>query len=164
MKPLYKFMKSFRATALFLIASTLISGHAFCQTSTMTAPTVAGTVSSLVARLTKLLTLNTAQATQATSLFTTEITAIQTAETNIATARTALATAAEANSATGIAAAAATIGTQVTAEELARGTGEAAFYAILTSAQQAIYKELLAAGLDCGAGLGIAGGGPGGRH
>ena len=111
-------------------------------------PTIADTVTARVARLTKLLSLTTAQATSATSLFTTEETAISTIRTNLVTARTALTTAVEANSATGITTAANQIGTLTASEELARGTAEAAFYALLTSDQQTKYKALLEGGID----------------
>jgi hypothetical protein len=151
--------KLIRASVLIAAAATLLPAQ-----TTATAPTVAEIVAARVARLTKLLTLTTAQATQATSLFTTEVTAEQTIDTNLATARTALTTAIEANSATGITAAATTIGNLTMQRAVADGTAEAAFYAILTTAQQTIYQELLAAGLqDCGPGS-DGRGGPGGGH
>lgn len=120
--------------------------------SSATAPTVADIVAGRVARLTKLLSLTTAQATSASSLFTTEETALATIRTNLATAHTALTTAVEANSATGITTAANQIGTLAAGAEQAEGTAEAAFYALLTTDQQTKYKELLAAGLDGGGG------------
>ncbi|MES1256880.1 MAG: hypothetical protein ABUS51_00560 [Acidobacteriota bacterium] len=110
------------------------------------APTIAEIVAARVARLTKLLTLTTAQATQATSLFTTEETALEMLETSEETARTALTTAVESNN--GVSAAVTQLGAVATQELLAKATANAEFYAMLTPAQQAIEKELLAAGLD----------------
>ena len=148
--------KSFRAAALIVAAASVLSA----QFSTGgTAPTIADIVAARVARLTKLLTLTTAQAASATSLFTTEETALSTIRTSLAAARTALTTAVEANS--GISAAATAIGNLVTQQELAEGTAEGMFYAELTTDQQTKYKELLAAGLDNGGGPG-GHGGPGG--
>jgi hypothetical protein len=89
------------------------------------------------------------------------VTAEQTIQTNLETAQTALTAAIEANSATAITTAATTIGTLTMQHALADATAEAGFYAILTTAQQTIYKELLAAGLE-GGGPGGPGGGPGG--
>ena len=155
--------KLFRAATLcfaLCAATSLLSAQ-----TTTSAPTVADQVTALVARLTKLLSLTPAQAVSATSIFTTELTATTTIGTNLATAQTALTTAAEANSATGITAAATTIGTLNMQQAQAHGTADAAFYVILTTAQQTIYQELLAAGLNCTGGGGPAGGpGGGGRQ
>jgi hypothetical protein len=122
-------------------------------------PPVADRVASRVARLTKLLTLTTAQATNATSLFTVAETAEDTIRTNLATAQTARITAVEANSAAGITAAANQIGTLTASEVQTRSTADAAFYATLTATQQTLYKELQDAGLN---GPGPGGHGPGG--
>ena len=61
-----------------------------------------------------------------------------------------------------MAAAVAAVSTIEMQELLAKSTADAAFYAILTTAQQAIDKELLASGLD-GPGGG-PGPGQGGHH
>ena len=123
-------------------------------------------VANQVAHLTKLLTLTTAQAAQATSLFTTEETTISTLRTSLQTAQTALKTAVEANSASGITAAATQIGTLDTQVVEARATADAAFYAMLTTAQQTIYNELPQGGPGFGppGGPGRTGRGPGGPH
>jgi hypothetical protein len=120
----------------------------FMTAAAPTSPTAADLVAERVARLTKLLSLTTGQANTATSLFTTEETAVATIRTSLATARTALTTAVEANSTSGIAAAANQIGTLTAGEIQAEGAAEAGFYAVLTTDQQTKYKELLAAGLD----------------
>lgn len=133
----------------------------FALADSSTPPTIADIVANRVTRLTKLLTLTTAQATSATALFTTEETALATIRTNLATAQTALTTAVEANSTTGIATAANQIGTLTASEELAEATAEAGFYVLLTTDQQTKYKELLSAGLDQpGDGGGAGHGGP----
>jgi Spy/CpxP family protein refolding chaperone len=159
--------KFLRAAALIAVSFSLLPAHSYlaAQTTTTT-PTVADTVTAQVARLTKLLTLTTAQANQATSLFTTEVTALNTISASVTTAQTALTTAVEANSTSGITAAANSLGTLAAQRAQAEGTAQAAFYAILTTAQQTVYKELLAAGLDCAGGSGGPGGpgGPGGGH
>ncbi|HWE52771.1 MAG TPA: hypothetical protein VG273_23460 [Bryobacteraceae bacterium] len=129
-----------------LVLATL-SSQLFGQTTTNT-PTIAEIVAARVARLTKLLTLTTAQAATATSLFTIEETAVEPLKTSLVTAQTALTTAIEANSATGVTAAIATI-TSLEGQILqAEATASAGFYAVLTTAQQTIDQELLAGGLD----------------
>ena len=115
-------------------------------------------VANQVAHLTKLLTLTTAQAAQATSLFTTEETTISGLRTSPTDRAGRSETAVQANSASGIAAAAAEIGALDTQVVTARATADAAFYAMLTSAQQTIYNELPGGG----PGFGPPGGGPGG--
>ena len=145
-----------------VLAITALSLPVFGQTTTTT-PTIADIVAARVARLTKLLTLTTAQAATATALFTTEETAVEPLQTSLTTAQTALTTAIEANSATGIASTIATI-TSLEGQILqAEATASAGFYAILTTAQQTIDQELLAGGLDayCDPVLGAGGGGPG---
>jgi hypothetical protein len=75
------------------------------------------------------------------------------------TAQTALQTAITSNS--GIAAAAAAIGSLTTQQVTADATADAAFYEILTSTQQAKYTTLQPLGLGVGGGPG-GHGGPGG--
>jgi hypothetical protein len=150
-----KMKKSLGYPVLIAVAASLLSA----QTSTSgNTPTVAETVTALVAHLTKLLTLTTAQAATATTIFTTEYTALATIDSNLTTARATLLTAVEANSTT-IAADAATIGTLVGQQEQAEATAQAAFYVQLTLAQQTQYKEILASGL-VSASNNYPGGGP----
>ena len=129
----------FATGALIAVAGTVI---VMAQSTTTTAPTVAQQVAQRVAQLTTLLDLTSGQQTSATTIFTTEQTALDTIQTNEQTAQTALQTAITGNSLTGINSAAATIGTLATQQAEAIGTGEAAFYLILTSAQQAKYHIL----------------------
>lgn len=142
---------------------------AFAQSSTTTPtpPTPAEEATQLVNRLTTLLDLTTLQQTAATTIFTTEFTALETIQTSLTTAQTAFTTAVEGNSLSGITAAAQQIGTLTQQQVMAEGTADAAFYAQLTSTQQTKYQTLNVAGL-CGPGPGgtnnapVAGLGPGG--
>jgi hypothetical protein len=143
-----------RMMPMFAMAATFLSAQS------STTETTAEIVAERVARLTKILTLSTAQQTQATAIFTTEVNVVTTIKTSLATARTALVTAVEANNTAGITTAATTIGTLTTQEEQAEGTAEAAFYVILTADQKTIYQQLLAGGLDA-AGSHYPGGGHG---
>jgi Spy/CpxP family protein refolding chaperone len=115
---------------------------AIAQSTSGTAPTTAQIVSNLVARLTKLLDLTSAQQTQATTIFTTEQTALATLRTSIQTARTALQTAIKSNDTATIGTESTQIGTLTGQEVLAQGTADAAFYAILTADQQSKYDTL----------------------
>jgi hypothetical protein len=152
--------KLFAVAALIPAAASILSA----QSSTTSAPTVAEIVAARVARLTKLLTLSTSQAATATSLFTVEVTAEQTIRTNLDAAHTALTTAIEANNSAGISTAAAMIGNLSAQEVLADATAQAGFYAILTSAQQAIYQAFVSGGPGGPGGFGGTGPGPGGPH
>ena len=110
-----------------------------------------------IARLTTLLTLTAAQQTQATSIFTAAQTTITTLRTSLSAARTALQTAVRANDATTITAQSTQIGTLTGQQVAAEASAEAAFYALLTPAQQTIYNELRSGGF----GRGLSGpGGP----
>jgi len=91
-----------------------------------------------VARLTTLLTLSAGQQAEATRIFTTEQTAVSGLGASMKTARTAV----QSNDLADINTAAATIGTLTTTETAAHATANAAFYAQLTPAQQAQYKQL----------------------
>ncbi len=146
-----------RATAFAAVSAAFLTG-AFLNAQP-SPPSIADMVANQVAHLTKLLTLTTAQVAQATSIFTTEETAISALQTSQQTAQAALKTAVQANSASGIAAAAAQIGALDTQMVTARATADAQFYAMLSSAQQTVYNELPGGG---GPGFGPPGGGPGG--
>jgi len=105
-------------------------------------PTAAQMVAQRVAHLTTLLSLNSDQQAKATTLFTTEETALSAIHGSMRTARTALNAAVEANDANGIASAAAEIGTLTTQEVQGQATADAAFYAILSNDQQTKYKAM----------------------
>lgn len=152
----------FRTLALTAITAAILPA----QTTPPQPPSIADIVAHQVAHLTNLLTLTTAQAATATSLFTTEETTISTLRTSLQTAQAALKTAVEANSAAGITAAATQIGALDTQIIEARATADAAFYAMLSTTQQTIYNELPQGGPGFGppGGPGGPGRGPGGPH
>jgi len=125
-----------------------------------TPPTPTQQVANRVARLTTLLMLTSAQQAEATTIFTTEQTAVASVASGMHTARTALQTAVQGNDSAGISIAAGTIGTLTTTEVTAQATANAAFWAILTPTQQTQYKTLGGTG-----GYGGGGGfGPRGRR
>src|SRR5580693_411067 len=117
-------------------------------------------VANKVARLTTILTLTAAQQAQATTIFTTEQTALSTVGASMKTARTTLQTDVQSNNAAGISAQASQIGALTTQEVEATATANAAFYAILTSEQQTKYNTLGGPG----GGIGRGGFGPRGRR
>jgi len=133
---------------------TLAAPFVFAQ-KPHTPPTPAQMVANKVARLTALLTLSTAQQAQATTIFTTEQSALATVASSMKTARTTLQTDVEANNTSGISAQASQIGTLTTQEVEATATANAAFWAILTSEQQTKYKA--AGGHGGGGGFGPRG-------
>jgi Spy/CpxP family protein refolding chaperone len=109
-----------------------------------------------VERLTTLLNLTTAQASQATTIFSNAATATATLQTNLHTDRTALQAAVKSNSAATIDQLSTAIGTVEGQILAAQSKADAAFYAILTSDQQTKLDSLH------GFGRGGFGPGPGG--
>jgi Spy/CpxP family protein refolding chaperone len=103
-------------------------------------PTTAQIVANMVTHFTTLLDVTSAQQAQATTIFTTQQTALQALQTPMQIAQAALQTAVKSN--TGLSAAAAQIGSLTAQQVLAQATGDAAFYAILTPDQQTKYTEL----------------------
>ena len=134
---------------------------AHAQTATPTPPTTAQMVSNQVSRLTKLLDLTSTQQASATTIFTTEQTALAALRTSMQSAQTALQTAITGSDAATIATDAAQIGTLTGEQVLAQATASAAFYAILTADQQSKFETLGPLGGGPG-GFGGPGGGPGG--
>jgi Spy/CpxP family protein refolding chaperone len=122
-----------------------------------TPPTPAQQAAHEVARLTKELTLTSAQQSQATTIFTNQDTALASVRSSLGTARKALETAVEANDSASIASTAAQIGTLTTQEVQTTASANAAFYAILTAEQQTIYKALPHGGFGFGRGPGPGG-------
>lgn len=152
----------FRGVALTAIAAAFLAAQ---TTTPPSPPSIATIVANEVAHLTKLLTLTSDQAAEATTIFTTEQTALAGLRTSLQTAQASLKTAVQGNSPTGITAAATQIGGLDMQMIEARATADAAFYAILTSAQQTIYNELPQGGPGNGPpggpGRGPGPGGPG---
>ena len=136
----------------------LLAGAALAQTpfGVMTSnapPDPATMVANQVTRLTALLSLTTAQAAQATTIFTNAQTAITPLQTKLSTDYTSMQTAVKGNVTATINSLSTDIGT-VTGEIVAiQNLADAAFYAILTAAQQTIFNS--------GGGYGPGPGGPG---
>jgi Spy/CpxP family protein refolding chaperone len=116
-------------------------------------------VASIVAHFTTLLDLTSGQQAVATTIFTTQQTALQALVAPMQAAQTALQTAVTSN--TGLSAAATQIGSLTAQQVLAQATGDAAFYAILTADQKTKYTELNQPAPG-GPGQGPGTGGPGG--
>jgi hypothetical protein len=125
--------------------------------TTHTAPDPATVVADQVARLTRLLTLTTAQAAQATTIFTNALAAVTPLETSLDADYTSIEAAVKNNAAATIDSVSASIGTLTGQIVDIQNKADAAFYAILTSAQQTIFNSR--GGL--GGGGGFRRGGPG---
>ena len=127
-----------------------------------TPPSPEKMVSRRVSHLATLLSLTTAQQTDASTIFTSAQTALTTARDNMRTARTALHAAVQKNDITGINAAATSIGTLTTQEVEVQAKADASFYALLTPDQKTKFDELGAQGGGRGGFGGPSGpGGPG---
>ncbi len=130
------------------------------QGNTNTTATTPPGVERRVAYLTALLGLSTAQANQATTIFTNAQTAAAALRTNMQTARQALRTAVTANNTAAIDQASGQIGTLTGQMTAIQSHAEASFYALLTPDQQAKYKKTGGRGFGMGRGMGM-GAGPG---
>ncbi len=119
-----------------------------------TPPDPATMVQMKVTHLTAALTLNTAQQSQASTIFTNAGAASQTVHTNLETNREALAAAIKANNSTSIDQLAVSIGTLQGQLTSINAKAEAAFRALLTADQQTAYDSMPH-------GPGGPGGGPG---
>jgi len=116
--------------------------HGGGGTGSANPPDVATIVARQVNVLTRLLTLTTGQATQATTIFTTELNAITPIDTQITTARTALDAAIKSNTTATINTQAAAIGTLQGQIIAIRAKADAAFYLLLTTDQQTKLNSL----------------------
>jgi Spy/CpxP family protein refolding chaperone len=142
--------------------SIFLSGMMFAQAPSGppatggTAPDPATRIADQVSRLTTLLDLTPAQATQETSILTAAQSATSSLQTTLDTDRTSLQTAIQSNTTATIEQLSAAIGT-ISGQILAiRSKADAAFYALLTAAQQAKLATIGGPG-----GLGGGRGGPG---
>ncbi len=150
----------------FLGASVFATSFLFAQGTgtgtpgggTHTPPNPATMAQRQVARLTTLLTLTAAQQTQATTLFTSSLTADQATRTSMMTARQALNAAVKNNDAGGIEQAATMLGTLTAQQTTSDSKAQAAFLQLLTPDQLTKYNTLHGFG---GMGGGPFGGGPG---
>jgi hypothetical protein len=141
------------------VLAAVLTGTLFAQPQFGEPRDPAAMVQNRVTRLTALLGLSTTQVTQATTIFTDAQTAITPLHTTLSGYRTSMQAAVKSNSTTTIDQLAASIGVTTGQIAAVQNKAEAAFYAILTAAQQ---TTLGAAG---GGGFGGRGGGrpgPGG--
>jgi len=133
----------------------LVAGALFAQSQFGGPRDPAAMIENRVAHLTALLTLTPSQVTQATTIFTNAQTASSTLQTTLNADRTSMQAAVKTNSTSTIDQLASSIGTLTGQITAIQNKAEAAFYAILTPAQQ---TALGAAG---GGGFGGGRGGPG---
>jgi Spy/CpxP family protein refolding chaperone len=122
-----------------------LAPFAFAQRN-QSPPNPARQVANKVARLTALLTLTPAQQSSATTIFTTEQSALSPIAASMKAARTALKTAVLGNDTVGISNQSTAIGSLTAQEVQAQSTANADFYGILTVPQQTQYNKLGAFG------------------
>jgi hypothetical protein len=140
-----------------LLTAAVTAQTPFGVLTTPTAPDPATVVADQVARLTRLLTLTTAQAAQATTIFTNALAAVTPLETSLNADYTSVETAIKSNATSTIDSLSASIGTLTSQIVDIQNKADAAFYAILTSAQQTTLNS--SSGLGGHGGFGH--GGPG---
>jgi Spy/CpxP family protein refolding chaperone len=145
---------SLKQTFKYITFGVICAGLALAQ---HTPPDPAAIVQRQVQHLTQTLSLNSAQAAQASTIFTTAQSANQSVMTSLRQAHTALATAIKSNDLTSIASLSMQIGTLTGQMTANTAKGDAAFYGILTPDQQAKYNPTGGFG-------GRAFAGPGGFH
>ena len=150
-----------RMTAIAaMLAATVLAQRPFGVMTGSTPPDPATIVANRVARLTKLLTLNSSQATQATTIFTNSLSLVTPIETSLRAGRQSLQTAVKANDEATIESVSTNIGV-LTGQILAiQNKADAAFYAILNTTQQ----NTLSQSRGFGRGFGREGGGPAAGH
>jgi hypothetical protein len=134
------------------IAILLLASACFAQ-STHTPPTPASIAQRRVEHLTKVLSLSASQQQQALTIFTNAATADATVQANLKTERQSLTAAEQSNSSTNLQTAAMQIGTLTGQLVLNEASANAAFYQILTPAQQTQYTNLQSHGGGFGAGF-----------
>ena len=142
-----------------VLTATALAQRPFGVLTGSTAPDPATIVANQVARLTNLLTLTTAQQAQATTIFTSALTAITPLQTSLATAQQSLPAAVKSNATATIDQLATTIGSLQGQILSIQNKADAVFYAILTSDQQTKLGQTNFPG--GGPGFGPGPGGPG---
>jgi Spy/CpxP family protein refolding chaperone len=140
------------AVGVLLTATTMAQRGFGPRASGGSPPDPATIVQNQVARLTTLLSLTPAQASQATTIFTNAATAISTLQTTLSTDRDSLQTAIKGNATANIDQLSATIGTLTGQITSVQSKADAAFYAILTTDQQAKLDQLGGFGFGPGRG------------
>jgi Spy/CpxP family protein refolding chaperone len=146
---------TFKMLGLATVLAATLSAQRFGPRGGGTPPDAATMVQNQVARLTTLLSLTTAQAAQATTIFTNAQTAITPLRTNLSTDHDSLQTAVKSNATSTIDTVAANIGLLTGQIQAIQSKANAAFYAILTADQQAKFDQI---------GVGGFGPGPRGPH
>jgi hypothetical protein len=142
-----------------MLAATVLAQRPFGVMTGSTPPDPATIVANKVARLTKLLTLNASQASQATTIFTNSLSLVTPLETSLRADRQSLQTAVKANDDATIESVSTNIGV-LTGQILAvQNKADAAFYAILNTTQQNTLNQ----SHGFGRGFGREGGGPAGH-
>jgi hypothetical protein len=119
-----------------VLGATLLAQRPFGVMTGSTPPDPAAIVARKVERLTKLLTLNTTQASEATTLFTNALSAVTPIETSLRADRQSLQTAVKANDAATIESLSTNIGLLTGQILTIQNKADAVFYASLTPAQQ----------------------------
>jgi Spy/CpxP family protein refolding chaperone len=119
-----------------VLSATLLAQRPFGVMTGSTPPDPATIVARKVDRLTKLLTLNTSQATEATTIFTNALSAVTPIETSLRADRQSLQTAVKANDAATIESLSTNIGLLTGQILTIQNKADAVFYASLTPAQQ----------------------------
>jgi Spy/CpxP family protein refolding chaperone len=155
MKTTFKMM----AAGVLLAAAAAVAQRPFGVMTSSTPPDPATMVANQVTRLTTLLSLTSSQAGQATTIFTNAATAITPLQTSLNADWTSMQAAVQSDSTTTIDSLSASIGILTGQITDTQNKADAAFYAILTSAQQ---TTLNSSGGMGGPGHGPGPGGPGG--
>jgi hypothetical protein len=119
-----------------VLAATVFAQRPFGVMTSATPPDPATIVANKVERLTKLLTLNTSQASQATTIFTNALSLVTPIETSLRTDRQSLQTAVKANDVASIESLSTNIGSLTGQILTIQNKADAAFYAILSTTQQ----------------------------
>lgn len=153
---------STRLAALALLSVTaMLAQRPFGPRAQGTPPDPATMVQNQVARLTTMLNLTSAQVSTATSIFTAAQTTVTPLQTTLNTTRQSLEAAVKTNATANIEQLSATVGSLTGQITAAQSKAHAAFYAILTTDQQATLNQH--GGLGGPGGMGRRGGfGPGG--
>ena len=140
-----------------VLAAAVLAQRPFGVVTSSTPPDPATIVANKVERLTKLLTLSTSQASQATTIFTNALNLVTPIETSLRTDRQSLQTAVKANDVATIESVSTNIGSLTGQILTIQNKADAAFYAILSTTQQNTLNQ----SRGFGRGFGRRGAGPG---
>jgi hypothetical protein len=143
-----------------VLAATVLAQRPFGVMTSATPPDPATIVANKVERLTKLLTLNTSQGSQATTIFTNALSLVTPIETSLRTDRQSLQTAVKANDVATIESVSTNIGSLTGQILTIQNKADAAFYAILSTTQQNTLNQSRGFGRGFGHRSGLQGPGP----